>query len=128
MQVPSARPKVLIVDDEPGIINVLLIKLRHSGFDVITTTSGAKAIELIRTEKPDVVLLDMVMPGVTGIDVLQKVRQFSPVPIIAFTAKSNMVEPALNNGANDSVPKPSDPDLVVTKIREVLSKSSHEGK
>ncbi len=128
MATASSRQKVLIVNDEQGTLIVLRIKLRHSGFDVITTTSGSQAIELIRTEKPDAVLLDMVMPEVTGVDVLQRVRPFAQMPIIVFTARSDAIEPMLKSGANDFIPKPSDPELVVAKIREILSKASHEDK
>ncbi len=83
----NTKKRVLVVDDEPGIGKVLSIKLRLDGYDVITTTSGAEAIEFIRTQKPDIVLLDILMPDVTGMEVLERVRTFSQVPIVVFTAK-----------------------------------------
>ncbi|MBI2830475.1 MAG: response regulator [Chloroflexi bacterium] len=112
--------KVLVVDDEPGIVNVLRIKLGLSGYDVITTTSGADAIEVIRTQQPDIVLLDILMPGLTGMDVLERVRTFSLVPIIVFTAKLDVIQPAMKLGANDFIRKPFDPDQMVRKIEAVL--------
>ncbi len=116
------KAQVLVVDDEPGIGNVLRIKLRLCGYDVITTTSGAEAIELIRVKKPDVVLLDILMPEVSGFDVLDRVRTFSAVPIIVFTARRDIVEVAMKNGATDSIAKPFDPDQMVKKIEGVLRK------
>jgi DNA-binding response OmpR family regulator len=115
------KQKVLIIDDEPQIGKIFGLKLRIAGFDVLTTTSGADGIEMIRNDKPDIVLLDILMPGVTGFDVLSKARQFSSVPIVVFTAKSETVRTAIGMGANDSVTKPADPDRVVEKIREVLA-------
>ncbi len=116
------KKSILVVDDEPGIGNILRIKLRLHGYEVITTTSGAEAIEIIGTQEPDIVLLDILMPDVTGIDVLDRVRTFSQVPIIVFTAKPDIAQFALNNGANDSIAKPFDPDQLVAKIKSVLSK------
>jgi len=118
------KKHVLVVDDEPGVGNVLRIKLRIAGFDVTTTTSGAKAIELVRTQEPDVVLLDILMPDVSGFEVLEKVRTFSSVPIIVFTARREVVEEAMQNGANDSITKPFDPDQLIEKIESVLSKTN----
>lgn len=116
----------MIVDDEPGICNILRIKLRLHGYDVVTTTSGAEAIEIIQTDEPDVVLLDILMPNVSGIDVLERVRKFSSVPIIVFTARREIVASALQCGANDSISKPFDPDQVVDKIGVVLDASGRK--
>ena len=117
----ETKQRVLVVDDEPGIGKVLSIKLRHSGFDVTTTTSGAEAIEIIRKQEPDIVLLDILMPDVTGMDVLDRVRAFSDVPIVVFTAKPDIVQFAMKLGANDSIAKPFNPDQVVKKIEAVLA-------
>ncbi len=122
----DARTRILVVDDEPGIGNVLRIKLRLSGYDVITTTSGAEAIEIIRTQKLDIVLLDILMPDVTGMDVLDRVRKFSQVPIVVFTARRDIADFAMKIGANDSIAKPFDPDYLVTKIESVLSKANRK--
>lgn len=113
--------RVLIVDDEPGIGNILRIKLKLYGYEVSTTTSGAEAIELIRTEQPDIVLLDVLMPDITGTEVIEKVRTFSQVPIIVFTAKPDTIRAAIDLGANDSIAKPFDPDQVMEKIETVLN-------
>jgi DNA-binding response OmpR family regulator len=120
------KRRILVVDDEPGIGNILRIKLRLHGYEVITTTSGAEAIEIIRTQEPDIVLLDVLMPVVTGMEVLDKVRSFSQVPIIIFTAKPDIVQFAMKLGANDSIAKPFEPDQLVAKIELVLSKVSQK--
>jgi DNA-binding response OmpR family regulator len=120
------KRRILVVDDEPGIGNILRIKLRLHGYEVITTTSGAEAIEIIRTQEPDIVLLDVLMPVVTGMEVLDKVRSFSQVPIIIFTAKPDIVQFAMKLGANDSIAKPFEPDQLVAKIESVLSKVSQK--
>jgi DNA-binding response OmpR family regulator len=115
------KKRVLIADDEPGIGKILSIKFRLSGYDAITTTSGSEAIQLIDTQKPDIVLLDIYMPEVTGIDVLKEVRTFSQVPIVVFTAKPDIIPLAMQSGANDSITKPFNPDRVVKKIETVLN-------
>ncbi len=115
------KKRVLVVDDDPGIGRVLGIALRVSGYNVITTTSGSEAIELARMQTPDIILLDIVMPGITGLEVLDQVRHFSQVPIIIFSGHPEVVQFALKMGANDSIAKPFDADSLVEKIRSVLS-------
>jgi len=122
----ETRKRVLVVDDEPGIGNILRIKLRLSGYEVITTTSGAEAIELVKAQEPDIMLLDVLMPDVTGMDVMDRVRTFSQVPIIVFTGRPDIAQFALKLGANDYIAKPFNPDLLVEKIKLVLN-TSHKG-
>jgi len=116
----GSKIRVLVVDDEPAILKVLGIELKLSGYEVITTTSGAEAIELVRNQEPDIVLLDVVMPETSGLEVLQQVRKFSQVPIIIFTGHPTVIKLALQNGATESISKPFDPDLLVAKMRLVL--------
>ena len=119
--VTGQKHSVLIIDDEPQIGRIFGLKLKLSGFDVNCTTSGAEGIELIRNQEPNIVLLDILMPGVTGLDVLERVRKFSRVPIVVFTAKPEIVALAINMGANGAITKPADPERVVEKIKEVLA-------
>ena len=123
----EAKKCVLVVDDEPGIGRILRIKLKLSGYEVITTTSGAEAIEMVRARKPDIMLLDFLMPGVTGVDVLSRVRSFSNVPIIMFTGRPEIADFALKLGADDCIGKPFDIDLLVEKIRLVLGREGSDG-
>jgi OmpR family response regulator RpaB len=117
------KKRVLVVDDEPRIGKVLRIKLRLSGYDVITTTNGAEAIELVRTQEPDIMLLDILMPDISGMDVLDRVRTFSQVPIIIFTGLPEIGQSTLKHGANDCINKPFNPDVLIEKIESVLAAS-----
>jgi CheY-like chemotaxis protein len=116
--------RVLVVDDEQGIITVLRIKLGHSGYQVVTTTSGAEAIEICRTQHPDIMLLDILMPGVNGFEVLEEIHGFSKVPIVAFTAQKDVAESAMKKGADGYITKPFDPDRLVEKIEAILSRNT----
>jgi DNA-binding response OmpR family regulator len=118
--VVETKKRILVVDDEPRIGKLLRVKLNLSGYDVITTTSGAEAIELVRTHEPDIMLLDLLMPDVTGMDVLDKVRSFSQIPVIVFTGRSEIARFAKRFGANDCIAKPFDPDALVEKIGLIL--------
>jgi CheY-like chemotaxis protein len=111
---------ILVVDDEPGIIKVLGIKLKLHGYEVIATTCGAEAVELARERNPDVMLLDIFMPGMNGMEVLEKVRTFSQVPVIVFTARPDLTQTAMSKGANGFIAKPFDPDQMLEKIRRLL--------
>jgi DNA-binding response OmpR family regulator len=115
--------RVLLVDDEPQIGKIFGLKLTHTGYDVVSTTSGADAIELVQTQKFDVMLLDVLMPDATGMDVIDSVRVFSMIPIIIFTASPDIFEIAKRFGANDYLSKPINPDLLVEKIKEVLGEN-----
>jgi CheY-like chemotaxis protein len=116
--------RVLIVDDEPSIGKIFGLKLKLIGYEVVSTTSGKEAIELIRNQKFDVMLLDVLMPDVTGLDVLEAVRDFSQIPAILFTARTDIFEIAKRFGANDFISKPINPNLLVEKIKGVLGEIS----
>ena len=86
----------------------------------MTTTSGEEALELARSQNPDIVLLDILMQPLTGFEVLERLRAFSKVPVIVFTAHREVGEMALKEGANATMTKPFKPDDLVKKIRAVL--------
>ncbi len=117
----GTRKRVLVVDDDPGIGKVLRISLALSGFDVSATTDSTEAVHLVQACQPDIVLLDMVMEGLTGLEVLEQVRAFSQVPVIMFTGRSELAQLAEQAGANDSIGKPFDPHLLAEKIRRALN-------
>jgi len=119
----NIKKRVLLVDDDPRIGKIFKIKLRVSAFDAVATTSGAEAIELVRTEHFDVVLLDILMPELSGFDVLATIRTFSGIPVIVFTARPEIFERAKRLGATDFIAKPLDPDGLVRKINAVLSQT-----
>lgn len=119
----QAKKKVLIVDDEPGIIKILGIKLRVSGYEVITAHNGEIALELVDSDNPDIMLLDIIMPGRDGFQVLEKLRNSSSLPVIAFSARPENAKKALELGAHEFVSKPFDIDTLLTKIRKILTKA-----
>jgi len=119
----DTRKRVLVVDDEPGIVKVVGIKLRLHGYDVMTATSGVEAVKLAREWHPDILILDILMPGMSGVEVLEKVRVFSRAPVIVFSASPDIARFAAGMGAADFVAKPFDPDHMVEKIRKVLSRN-----
>ena len=110
----------MVVDDEPGVIRFVKINLALAGYDVITTTSGEEALPLIKSEKPDIVLLDVFMTPITGFDILMDLRTFSQVPVIVFTARNDIGKTAIEEGANAFIAKPFRPEELVKKIREIL--------
>jgi len=120
MKAVETTKRVLVVDDEPGIGNILRIKLRISGYDVITALGGQEALDLVASAKPDIMLLDVIMPGVDGFEVLQKLRSYSQLPVIVFSARQDNAAKALELGANDFLAKPFAPEELVNKIRSIL--------
>ncbi len=122
----DTKKRVLVVDDEPAIGNVVRIKLRICGYDVTVANRGSEAISLIKREEPDLVLLDILMPDVTGFEVLAEVRKFSSVPVIIFTARREIADAALKYGANDYIAKPFDPDRLVEKVKTVLERAAQK--
>ncbi len=108
------------MDDEPKILSFLTIKLRLSGFDVMVANSGEQALDLTSKAKPDLMLLDIVMPGMDGFEVLRRVAPMDHMPVIVMSARSEARGEAINLGARDYVAKPFDPDEVVSRVRSVL--------
>ena len=116
----DAKKRVLVVDDEPGVLRFVRISLSAAGYDVITASGGEEGLKLLESTKPDIMLLDIVMEPVSGIDVLLRLRHSPHIPIIVFTAQSVIAESALSAGAKGYISKPFMPDELVRKIEETL--------
>jgi DNA-binding response OmpR family regulator len=116
----DSKQRVLLVDDEERIVNFLALKLKVSGYDVVCASNGEKGLELAQSARPDIVLLDVIMPGIDGIEVLKRVRKFSSVPVIILSAKERVADEVMALGANAFVSKPFNPDDLVTRIRLLL--------
>jgi len=114
--------RVLVVDDEPAILRIVGIGLRVLGCDVVTCGSGEEALELIEHVRPDVMLLDVLMPGMDGLETLKRLRSISDLPVIVFSARSSSREEALSLGANDFIAKPFTPEQVLKRISAVLQR------
>jgi two-component system KDP operon response regulator KdpE len=113
---------VLVVDDEPQIRRVLLTTLTSQGYSVIEARSGDEALEKIRSERPDLILLDMNMPGRSGLETCREIRETSDVPIIMLTVRNTERDKvqALDAGANDYIVKPFGADELMARIRAAL--------
>ncbi len=116
---PPARGRVLVVDDDASLAEMLTIVLRQEGFDSQMVTRGDEALAAFRSYRPDVVLLDLMLPGRDGIDVCKEIRGESGVPIVMLTAKSDTIDVVLGleSGADDYVIKPFKPKELVARIR-----------
>lgn len=114
--------KVLIVDDEPKIVRLVADYLRAAGFDVSTARSGDEALRRVRTDGPDLVVLDLGLPGLDGLDVTRALRRDGELPIIMLTARSEETDRVigLELGADDYVTKPFSPRELVARVRAVL--------
>jgi len=120
MKKAEKRQCVLVVDDHPKILMFVEIDLKLHGFKVITTTSGEEALELIKSAKPDIMLLDIIMPGMDGFEVLRKLRAFTQLPVIALSANTGNYDDTIRLGANAFMPKPFQPDEMVVRIKALL--------
>ncbi len=116
----GTRHRVLLVDDDPRILNFARLKLLATGYDVITAMTGQGALAMIESEKPDILLLDLRMPGMGGLDVLRVLRASSQLPVIVVSAATDLAEEALGLGANDYLAKPFDPDELPGRIEAIL--------
>jgi two-component system response regulator RegX3 len=117
-----SQPTVLVVEDEASFVEALQIGLAREGFDVAVATDGLEALEVFDRVRPDVVLLDVMLPKVSGLDVCRQLRQRSQVPIIMVTAKGGEIDTVvgLEVGADDYVTKPYRIRELVARMRAVL--------
>jgi two-component system, OmpR family, response regulator MtrA len=116
------RHRVLVVDDDPALAEMLGIVLRNEGFDPTFVADGEQALDAFHEHRPDLVLLDLMLPGISGIDVCRAIRAESGVPIVMLTAKTDTVDVVLGleSGADDYVVKPFKPKELVARIRARL--------
>lgn len=118
-------PKVLIVDDEPDVVRLLQFRFDKEGFDTITATDGQTALSTVESDAPDLVLLDIMMPLMDGMEVLRQIRsrrRTSKTPVIMLTAKtaSITVDEARQLWVSDFIMKPFDPEVLVRKAKKAL--------
>jgi two-component system response regulator AdeR len=125
--VPSPKPLILIVEDEPHIAQVLEGYLRRDGYRTEVAADGARALEIHRAAKPDLVLLDVQLPKVDGLEVLRRIRADGATPVIMVTAMAEDLDKllGLRMGADDYVVKPFSPLEVVARVGAVLRRSQN---
>jgi two-component system KDP operon response regulator KdpE len=122
---PASKRRILVVDDEPRMVRFIRLNLEHDGFQVSEASSGTQALEQLRNQLPDLVLLDIMLPDLDGFETLSMIREFSSVPVIMVTAKGEESERVrgLELGADDYIPKPFSPRELVSRIRAVLRRT-----
>jgi two-component system KDP operon response regulator KdpE len=125
MSSDTTKYKILAVDDEKRMVRFIQLNLEQDGFQVITAYNGSQALEQIRTQLPDLILLDIMMPDISGFEVLKKIREVSTVPVIMLTAKGEEEDriQGLELGADDYITKPFSPRELVSRIRAVLRRT-----
>src|SRR5215470_7180822 len=114
--------RILVVDDEPRIVQLARDYLAHAGFDVVTAADGPSALAQARTKSPDLIVLDLGLPRMDGLDVARAIRRDSAVPIIMLTARGDEADKlvGLELGADDYLTKPFSPRELVARVRAVL--------
>ncbi|MCC8097320.1 MAG: response regulator transcription factor [Eubacterium sp.] len=114
--------KVLIVEDEDKLARFVELELKHEGYEVVVANDGRAALDKFEEEKPNIILLDLMLPGLSGIEVCRRIRKTSDVPIIMLTAKGEVMDKVmgLDNGADDYITKPFAIEEVLARMRVAL--------
>jgi two-component system KDP operon response regulator KdpE len=117
---------ILVVDDEPPIVRLVKAKLRLDGYEVLTASRGAEAIEIVERDSPDLVVLDVMMPEMDGFETLRRIRQTSQVPVVMLTARGSDADKlkGLQSGADDYITKPFNPDELEARVAAVLRRTA----
>src|SRR5262245_3280584 len=115
-------PRILVVDDEPAVVELLVYNLRKAHYEVLTATDGRQALRLAQEGRPDLVVLDLMLPEVDGLDVCRELRRSSQVPVIMLTARGEEVDRVvgLELGADDYLCKPFSVRELLARIKAVL--------
>ena len=118
--------KILIVEDDKGISDFIVPELEHEGYTTCLAETGRKALEMFESEKPDLVLLDIMLPELNGLEVLRRIRAVSTVPVILETARGETIDKinGLNLGADDYIPKPFEIEELLARINALFRRVS----
>ncbi|HIQ05825.1 MAG TPA: response regulator transcription factor [Anaerolineae bacterium] len=119
------KPRILVVEDEPQMMGIIAFALETEGFEVITAYDGQQALDRVRMDQPDLMVLDVMLPKLDGFEVCRRVRESTTVPVILLTAKKEEedVIQGLELGADDYVTKPFSPRELVLRVKAVLRRS-----
>lgn len=114
--------KILIVEDDAGISDFVIPELEHEGYETCLAVTGREALEKFETEKPDLVLLDIMLPELNGLEVLRRIRAVSTIPVILETARGETIDKinGLNLGADDYIPKPFEIEELLARINALF--------
>ncbi len=118
-------PKILVVDDEPAIVELAQLYLQQEDFDTVTATDGIQALVQVKKTHPDLVILDLMLPGLDGWEVCKRLRAETDLPIIMLTARSDDVDKivGLELGADDYITKPFNPRELVARVKAILRRT-----
>ena len=127
----KTQPRVLVVDDEPDILNLLEYNLKRSGFQVLLAKDGPEAIEAVKAHRPDLVLLDIMLPDMEGTEVLRSLKSFestASIPVIMLTAKGEELDKIVGFelGAEDYITKPFSPRELILRVKAVLKRAAEK--
>jgi len=119
------RMRILVVDDDPPSVKMTAFLLREEGYEVLTADNGRKALELVQSEAPDLVIMDVMMPHIDGLEVTRRIRQTMDVPIIILSAKGETADKVmgLEVGADDYLAKPFEPSELIARVKAVLRRA-----
>jgi len=122
-----SKPKILVIDDEENVCELITLYFEKAGYDVVCSGDGMEGIEMIRSQKPDLVILDLMLPGMDGLDVCKEIRKFSNIPLIMVTARVDEVDRVLGLeiGADDYVTKPFSPRELLARVKAVLRRAAY---
>jgi len=118
----TVEPLIVAVDDEPGILRLIKLELSSQGFRVVTAGNGEDALAIVEHQRPDVVVLDIIMPDMSGLEVMRRIRERTNIPIILLTARDRDEDKirGLEFGADDYLVKPFNPEELSARVRAVL--------
>ena len=119
--------KILIVEDDKGISDFIVPELEHEGYTICLAETGRKALDMFESEKPDLILLDIMLPELNGLEVLRRIRAVSTVPVILETARGETIDKinGLNLGADDYIPKPFEIEELLARINALFRRVSY---
>jgi DNA-binding response OmpR family regulator len=118
--------KILVIDDDSAVVDLLALLLKSQGFEVATTTNSVEGLSMIREHSPDIVVLDLMMPEMDGWQICKSVREFSQVPIIILSALNDpsMIASVLDAGADDYLTKPTPSRVLIAHINRLVHRTS----
>jgi two-component system, OmpR family, alkaline phosphatase synthesis response regulator PhoP len=121
----NSQPRILVVDDEPAVLDLLVYNLKKAHYEVLTAVDGRQALETARSAAPDLILLDLMLPEIDGLDVCRELRRTSRVPIIMLTARGEEIDRVvgLELGADDYISKPFSLRELLARVKAVLRRA-----
>ncbi len=122
--------KILVVEDDPISLRLIHYTLQHEGYQVLTALNGLEGLKIAREEKPDLIVLDVMLPGIDGFEVCHRLRaepETAQLPVLMLSAKAQEIDKTtgLKVGADDYLAKPASPSEIVSKIKNLLAQTKH---